>query len=97
MIYARVSILIFLSVCCWACSDEPVGTNPNPNNNDMGQVSDGDMLPDLTNPDPENDMPTSNADQRMVIQPVSGSGIVKGTKFRAHIQVGRIVDVSPGK
>jgi hypothetical protein len=60
----------------------------------MGQVS-GDMPPDLAGPDSNDDMPSVGAPApTLVIQPVSGSGVVKSSKFKAQIQIGRIIDVT---
>jgi hypothetical protein len=59
----------------------------------MGKDND-DMQTDLDDADSN---PDTEQAGRIAIQPVSGSGVVKGAKFRAHIQVGRVIDVSPGK
>lgn len=76
------------------CSDEPTAGTPAHNQPDMdmsmnggdGGVVDTDMLPDM-------EEPVAKA-QRLVLQPVSGSGSIKSAKFKAHIQIGRIVDAT---
>ncbi len=76
------------------CSEDPPSTTPQPQQPDteMG----GEDMKTEADSDPDSGTPDANG-QRLVIQPVSGSGVVKSGKFRAHIQVGRLVDVSPGK
>ena len=64
----------------------------------VGEDLDGDSAPDGDSR-PDTDMPTVGPDEagRLTLQPVSGAGMVRSSKFRAHIQVGRVVDVAPGK
>lgn len=98
----RIPLFVLAAtLCCMlGCSEDPPSANPNPQPDiEMGQ-NNSDMQPDLGAPDSDADTdsgPDIAEAGRLVIQPVSGSGLVKGSKFRAHIQVGRLVDVSPGK
>jgi predicted component of type VI protein secretion system len=79
-----------------ACSDEPVAGNPpntNPPDMEMGMDMDGDSGV-VTDPDMNPDMAPSSPSQRLILQPVSGSGTVKSATFKAHIQIGRVIDAT---
>lgn len=92
-----IVMLLTVNMLVGCAEDPPSSTPSNPQpDTEMGS----DMQPDLADADGNKDTdsdPDVAQSGRLVIQPVSGSGVVKGAKFRAHIQVGRLVDVSPGK
>jgi hypothetical protein len=86
-------IIFMLAAMVGACSDEPTAGNPNANQPDMVQDMDGgdggvvdtDMSPDM-NP--------ATPNQRLVLQPVSGSGTVQSARFKAHLQIGRVIEAT---
>ncbi len=77
------------------CSEDPPASTPG-NPQPGGEMGMEDMV-GADDGTQGSDMSSNAAQPQLVVQPVSGSGVVKGAKFRAHIQVGRLVDVSPGK
>jgi hypothetical protein len=89
-----IKLLVLSLLLLVGCSDEPTAGSPNTNQPDMVQDmdrSDGDGVVDM-NPDME--QPAIAQPQRLVIQPVSGSGSIGGAKFKAHIQIGRVIDAT---
>lgn len=92
-------LLLFVSLICIcassACSDEPIAGTPN-NQTDMSMDGGDTDMDTNTDTDMNTDMeePHVAPTQRLVIQPVSGSGTVKSAKFKAHLQIGRSIDAT---
>ncbi len=87
-------MLLLTTAMLLGCSEDPPSSTPSNPQPEMEMGQNSDMQPDLAETDSN---PDATQTGRLVIQPVSGSGVVKSGKFRAHVQVGRLIDVSPSK